>query len=100
MAIGWFDLLLRVTPSPVVALNRAVALAMRDGPLRGLEEVERLSGDPRLSSHHLLHSVRADLLRRLDRREEAIAAYLEALQLPQNEAERRYLQRRLRELAG
>jgi len=99
-AIGWFDLLLRVTPSPVVALNRAVALAMRDGPLRGLEEVERLSGDPRLSSHHLLHSVRADLLRRLDRREEATAAYLEALQLPQNEAERRYLQRRLRELAG
>lgn len=99
-AVGWFDLLSRLTPSPVVALNRAVAIAMRDGPLRGLEEIEQLAGEPRLRNHHLLHSTRADLLRRLDRRDEAIAAYRQALLLPQNEAERRYLQRRLRELAG
>jgi len=94
----WFDLLWAVSASPVVALNRAVALAMRDGPSPGLAELDRLATDPRLEGHHLLHAARADLLRRLDRREEAAAAYEKSLELPQNEAERRYLLRRLEEL--
>ena len=96
--VTWFDLLLAVSKSPVVALNRAVALAMRDGPGTGLEELDRLSADSRLEAHHLLHAARADLLRRLGRSDEAAAAYKKSLELPQNEAERRYLLRRLQEL--
>jgi RNA polymerase sigma-70 factor (ECF subfamily) len=98
--VTWFDLLLAVSKSPVVALNRAVALAMRDGPSSGLEELDRLSTDTRLEGHHLLHAARADLLRRLGRRTEAVAAYRMSLELPQNEAERRYLLRRLSELGS
>jgi RNA polymerase sigma-70 factor (ECF subfamily) len=98
--VTWFDLLLAVSKSPVVALNRAVALAMRDGPSSGLEELDRLSTDTRLEGHHHLHAARADLLRRLGRRNEAVAAYRMSLELPQNETERRYLLRRLRELGS
>ncbi|MGH9198014.1 MAG: RNA polymerase sigma factor, partial [Acidimicrobiia bacterium] len=96
--IGLFDLLFQVLPTPIVALNRAVAVAMRNGPADGLELINRLAIDPRLSSHHLLHAARADLLRRLGRNQEAVAAYRRALSLPQNAAERRYLERRLAEL--
>lgn len=96
--IGLFDLLFQVLPTPIVALNRAVAVAMRNGPADGLELINRLTIDPRLSSHHLLHAARADLLRRLGRNQEAVAAYRRALSLPQNAAERRYLERRLAEL--
>jgi RNA polymerase sigma-70 factor (ECF subfamily) len=96
--IGLFDLLIQVLPTPIVALNRAVAVAMSDGPANGLELIDRLALDPRLSSHHLLHAARADLLRRLGRNQEALAAYRRALSLPQNAAERRYLERRLAEL--
>jgi RNA polymerase sigma-70 factor (ECF subfamily) len=96
--VTWFDLLLAVSRSPVVALNRAVAVAMRDGPAAGLDELDRLSADSRLEGHHLLHAARADLLRRQGRLDEAAAAYKKSLELPQNEAERRYLQRRLEEL--
>ena len=98
--VTWFDLLLAVSRSPVVALNRAVALAMRDGPSTGLDELDRLSSDTRLEGHHLLHAARADLLRRLGRQTEAVAAYRRSLQLPQNAAERRYLIRRLQELGS
>ncbi len=98
--VTWFDLLEAVSKSPVVALNRAVALAMRDGPSSGLEELDRLSTDPRLEGHHLLHAARADLLRRLGRRTEAVVAYRMSLELPQNETERRYLLRRLDELGS
>ncbi|MGH8928099.1 MAG: hypothetical protein ACRDWH_07090, partial [Acidimicrobiia bacterium] len=90
--------LMEVAPSPVVALNRAVAVAMRDGPLEGLELLNDLGADSRLARHHLFHAARAELLRRLDRREEAVAAYRRALNLPQNQPERRYLQRRIAEL--
>jgi RNA polymerase sigma-70 factor (ECF subfamily) len=96
--IGLFDLLFQVLPTPIVALNRAVAVAMRNGPADGLELINRLAIDPPLSSHHLLHAARADLLRRLGRNQEAVAAYRRALSLPQNAAERRYLERRLAEL--
>jgi RNA polymerase sigma-70 factor, ECF subfamily len=83
-------------PSPVIALNAAVAVAMAEGPERGLELVAPLHAD--LDAYHLLHSARADLLRRLDRPDEAADAYRRALQLAPSEPERRFLQRRLIEL--
>jgi RNA polymerase sigma-70 factor (ECF subfamily) len=86
-----------LTPSPVVELNRAVAVAMADGPAAGLALVEQLAGTGALASYHLLPATRADLLRRLDRPGEAAAAYREALALAPTEVERRYLTRRLAE---
>jgi RNA polymerase sigma-70 factor (ECF subfamily) len=96
--VAFFDLLLRVSPSPVVELNRAVAVAMRDGPARGLELIDDLLHEGRLERFHLLHAARADLLRRMGRVTEAAEAYREALALEQNATERRYLLRRLAEL--
>lgn len=98
--VGLFDVLYRVSSTPVVALNRAVALAMRDGPEHGLALMDELGDDPRLLSHHLYHASRAELLRRSGRITEAIAAYRKALAMPQNNAERRYLERRLGETSG
>jgi len=86
----------RLDPSPVVALNRAVAMAMRDGPEAGLPLVEALLGE--LGSYHLAHAARADLCRRLGRKEEAIAAYRKALGLSRQAPERRFLERRIAEL--
>ena len=83
-------------PSPVVALNRAVAISMADGPAAALPLVDALAES--LASYHLWHAARADLLRRCGRRDEAIAAYQRARSLAQNEAERRFLARRLHEL--
>ena len=83
--------LARVEPSPVVELNRAVAVAMAEGPERGLELVERID----LPGYHLLHAARADFLRRLERHDEAAAAYREALALEMNAADRAFLERRL-----
>jgi RNA polymerase sigma-70 factor (ECF subfamily) len=85
----------RHTPSPVVELNRAVAVAMAEGPERGLELMEGLP----LERYHLYHSARAELLRRLERRDEAAAAYRAALALVEREPERRHLERRLAEVA-
>jgi RNA polymerase sigma-70 factor, ECF subfamily len=84
--------------SPVVELNRAVAVAMAEGPAAGLELVESLEASGALAGYHLLPATRADLLRRLDRRADAAAAYREALELAATDAERRYLQRRLGEI--
>jgi RNA polymerase sigma-70 factor, ECF subfamily len=81
-----------------VALNRAVAVAMRDGPAAGLELLDALAADERLRGYHLLPAARADLLRRLGRRSEAAAAYREALALVGNDPERAYLSRRLSEV--
>jgi RNA polymerase sigma-70 factor (ECF subfamily) len=86
----------RRTPSPVVTLNRAVAVAMAEGPARGLELLDRVD----LPSYHLLHAARADLLRRLGRREEAAESYRAALALEMNEADRAFLQQRLGEVVG
>ena len=86
-----------LVPSPVVALNRAVAVAMADGPAAGLALVDELAGSGALAGYHLLAATRADLLRRLDRTEEAAAAYRDALELTATDAERRYLTRRLEE---
>lgn len=87
-------------PSPVVQLNRAVAVAMADGPAAGLALVEALEASGALAGYHLMPATRADLLRRLDRGDEAATAYREAIGLAATEAERRYLQRRLLEVAG
>jgi RNA polymerase sigma-70 factor, ECF subfamily len=89
-----------LVPSAVVELNRAVAVAMADGPAAGLELVEALQASGALASYHLLPATRADLLRRLGRHAEAAAGYREALDLATTDAERRYLARRLAETTG
>ncbi len=96
--VGLYDVLARVDPSPVVELNRAVAVAMRDGPAAGLVLVEEIIGRGELSDYHLAHAVRADLYCRLGRREEAAEAYARALSLALQEPERRFLMQRLKEL--
>jgi RNA polymerase sigma-70 factor (ECF subfamily) len=95
-----YGVLARVHPSPVVELNRAVAVAMSDGLERGLALVEELDHRGELAGYHLLPSARAELLRRLGRHGEAAEAYRRALALVSNEAERRHLERRLREIAS
>jgi RNA polymerase sigma-70 factor (ECF subfamily) len=90
----------RMTHSPVVELNRAVAVAMADGPEAGLALVDALDASGALSGYHYLHATRADLLRRLDRRDDAATAYRTARDLASTEVERRYLDRRLAELAA
>lgn len=97
--VGLYDVLLQAESSPVVELNRAVAVAMRDGPSAGLALVDDilLRGD--LTNYHLAHSARADLCRRLGRTAEAKASYERALPLTQQEPERRFLEGRLRELS-
>jgi RNA polymerase sigma-70 factor (ECF subfamily) len=94
--VALYDLLLRRHPSPVVELNRAVAVAMAEGPEAGLGQVDLLAG--RLDLYHLFHSARADLLRRLGRSAEAAEAYERALTLTTNDVERRFLRRRLDEV--
>ncbi|MCU1448269.1 MAG: polymerase subunit sigma-24 [Acidimicrobiales bacterium] len=89
--------LTQMTRSPVVELNRAVAVAMADGPAVGLALVDELEASGALAGYYLLAATRADLLRRLDRREEAAAAYRRALELTRTDTERRFLTRRLRE---
>ncbi|GAA4463680.1 RNA polymerase sigma factor [Phytohabitans houttuyneae] len=96
--VDLYDLLVRADPSPVAHLNRAVALAMRDGPAAGLAALDAVLADGRLDDYHLAHSARADLLRRLGRTGEARAAYERALELARQEPQRRFLARRLAEL--
>jgi RNA polymerase sigma-70 factor (ECF subfamily) len=91
-----YDRLAALDPSPVVELNRAAAVAMRDGPDAGLALIARIEG---LDRYHLLHAARADLLRRAGRRAEAATAYRRALELAANRGERAYLNRRLAEVA-
>lgn len=98
--VGIYDVLLHAEPSPVVELNRAVAVAMRDGPAAGLALVDGLLAQGELDGYHLAHSARADLCRRLGRTAEARAAYERAYALTLQEPERRFLERRLRELDG
>ncbi|GGT44727.1 RNA polymerase subunit sigma-24 [Streptomyces kurssanovii] len=96
--VALYDVLLTLTPSPVVALNRAAAVAMRDGPEAGLTLLDDLADDERLRSHHPYPAARADLLQRLGRLPEAAAAYRQALDLAGTEPERAHLRRRLDEL--
>jgi RNA polymerase sigma-70 factor, ECF subfamily len=96
--VGLYGLLLQAAPSPIVELNRAVAVAMRDGPEAGLALIDALLTRGELADYHLAYSARADLLRRLGRAGEAAASYREALALARQEPERRFIERRLREL--
>ncbi len=96
--VALYDVMLRSDPSPVVELNRAVALAMRDGPAAGLDAIDRLLGRGALDDYRFLHAARADLCRRLGRRSDAQASYRRALALTQAGPERRFIERRLAEL--
>jgi RNA polymerase sigma-70 factor (ECF subfamily) len=98
--VALYDVLAQAEPSPVVELNRAVAVAMRDGPLAGLSLIDAILESGELAEYGLAHSARADLCRRLGRTVEARAAYERALALARQEPERRFLEQRLRELPG
>lgn len=87
--IALYDLLLRADPSPIVELNRAVAVAMRDGPAKGLELVDELLAGGELADYHLAHATRADLCRRLGKKVDARVSYKRALALAKQEPERR-----------
>lgn len=94
-----YDMLMQSNPSPVIELNRAVAVAMRDGPSAGLDLINTILARGELVNYHLAHAARADLCRRLGRTKEARVSYQRALNLTQQEPERRFLERRLHELA-
>ena len=98
--VALYDLLLQSSPSPVVELNRAVAVAMRDGPEAGLALIDAILAGGDLAGYYLAHSARADLCRRLGRSDDARASYIRALELTRLEPERRFLERRLREIAS
>lgn len=93
-----YDRLERLQPTPIVSLNRAVAVAMADGLERGLRLIDDLTVSGELNDYHLLHAARADLLRRSGSNKEAAASYTRALELTSNEAERRFLEKRLRNM--
>ena len=96
--VALYDQLLRIQPSPVVELNRAVAIAMRDGPEAGLAHIDAVLEHGELANYYLAHSARADMYRRLGRTAEARSAYEKALALTQQEPERQFLQERIRQL--
>ena len=98
--VSLYGLLLEADPSPVVALNRAAAVAMRDGPAAGLQLIDAILESGALADYHLAHAARADLLRRLGRREEARATYERALDLARQQPEQRFLMRRLAEISA
>jgi RNA polymerase sigma-70 factor (ECF subfamily) len=98
--VGLYDVLLRADPSPVVELNRAAAIAMRDGPAAGLALIDALLARGELADYRLAHTARADLCRRLGRFDEAATSYRRALELTSLEPERRFIERRLREVGA
>ena len=98
--VALYDVMLRVDPSPVVALNRAAAIGMRDGPAAGLLAIDGVLGQGSLDDYHLAHAARADMLRRLGQNDAAEVCYRRALDLASQPAERRFLQARLDQLNG
>ena len=98
--VNLYDMLQQLQPSPIVQLNRAVAVAMAQGPRTGLQLIDGLAASNDLEDYHLLHAARADFLRRMADFPEAEKSYQRALELATNESERRYLQRRLKEVRG
>ena len=97
--VGLYDVMLQLDPSPVVELNRAVAISMSEGPALGLEIVESLFATGQLNDYHLAHGAKADMNRRLGRFEQARASYLTAIKLAQQEPEKRFLRRKLDEIS-
>jgi RNA polymerase sigma-70 factor (ECF subfamily) len=98
--VGLYDALLQATPSPVIELNRAAAVAMHHGPLAGLELIDAILARGDLAEYHLAYAARAELCRRLGRTAQARASYERALSFTQQDPERRFLERRLAELPG
>jgi RNA polymerase sigma-70 factor (ECF subfamily) len=98
--VRFYDRLYQLQPTSIVLLNRAVALAMADGPQTGLEAIDALSANGELDEYHLLHAARADLLRRMEDWNESAKSYRRALELATNASERRFLERRLQEVSG
>jgi RNA polymerase sigma-70 factor (ECF subfamily) len=96
--VGWYDILFQANQSPVIELNRAVAVAMRDGPPAGLQLIDAILDRGALADYHLIHAAKADLWRRLGKKANAKASYETALRLAKQEPERRFLQKRLSEL--
>jgi RNA polymerase sigma-70 factor (ECF subfamily) len=96
--VGLYDLLARAAPSPVIELNRAVAIAMRDGPAAGLEHIDAILARGELGNYHLIHSARAELCRRLGKADEARVSYERALALTRQAPERRFIEGRLQQL--
>jgi RNA polymerase sigma-70 factor (ECF subfamily) len=96
--VNLYDLLAELMPSPIVSLNRAVAIAMAQGPRPALELIDELAATGELDDYHLLHAARADMHRRLGSNEEAAESYKTALGLATNDSERRFLERRLKEV--
>jgi RNA polymerase sigma-70 factor (ECF subfamily) len=96
--VGWYDLLRKADPSPVVELNRAVAVAMRDGAAAGLRRIDELLAAGELQNYSFAHAGRAELCQRLGRNDEARRSYQRALELTDQEPERRFIERRLEEL--
>ncbi|HEY6805708.1 MAG TPA: RNA polymerase sigma factor [Pyrinomonadaceae bacterium] len=97
--VGYYTLLEQVTGSPIVSLNRAVAVAMADGPQQGLDLIDSLASNGELDDYHLLHAARADLLRRMGASAEAAKSYQRALELVTNDSERSFLEKRLKEVS-
>jgi len=98
--VALYDVLVRADPSPIIELNRAAAIAMRDGPAAGLAIIDAILARGELDGYHLAHSARADLCRRLGRFADARGSYQRALTLVRQDAERKFLERRLREGEG
>jgi RNA polymerase sigma-70 factor (ECF subfamily) len=98
--VGYYTLLEQVTGSPIVSLNRAVAVAMANGPQQGLELIDSLASNGELNDYHLLHAARADLLRRIGALAESAKSYQRALELVTNDSERRFLEKRLKEVTN
>jgi RNA polymerase sigma-70 factor (ECF subfamily) len=96
--VAIYDQLARIQPSPVVKLNRAVAIGLRDGPEAGLTHIDAVLEDGELANYYLAHSARADMCRRLGRTAEARSSYEKALALTQQEPERQFLLERIRQL--
>lgn len=95
-----YSLLQRIDSSPVVELNRAVAIAMRDGPEAGLELIDRMLGRGELRNYQFMHSARGELLRRAGKRADALRAFQQAIELARQEPEKRFLAARIKKLAG
>jgi RNA polymerase sigma-70 factor (ECF subfamily) len=95
---GLYSLLLRINPSPVIELNRAVAIAMHKGPEAGLQQIDAILGRGKLNDYHLAHSARAELCRKIGRKNDARTSWERALTLAQQDPERRFIERKLREL--
>jgi RNA polymerase sigma-70 factor, ECF subfamily len=96
--VGLYDVLLQVEPSPVIALNRAAAVSMRDGPEAGLKLIDAITARGELDNYYLTHAARADLYKRLGRISDAVGEYRRTLELVTQEPERRFVIRRLKEL--